>query len=183
MRPQRFLSAALTAPSLKCRAEVDIWRTKLELRVMPNGSEQEVLMDLVVTLLGSVQPLHIDVSIGRSHVQQYGQAAACLGEAADAAVADKRGCYGSEVFTFALESYRRFAGDTRHACRGVPPRPVGSSQTCLLVACAFGTHGQHQRGLHRPAGTRLRADGHGVFLLPRAGCLVDSILPHTLTVC
>ena len=91
MRPHRALAASVARLLRECRAEVDIERTVPELiRVAAKGDVQEAVLDLVVTFPWSVQPLYIDVSVRCPHAQGHGQAVASPGEAADAAIADKR---------------------------------------------------------------------------------------------
>ena len=165
MRPHRALAAALARFLRECRTEVDIDRTVPELiRVAPNGAVQEAVLDLVVTFPGSVQLLCIDVSIRCPHAQRYGQAAASPGEAADAAIADKRAlrqrrAHGGGGIIWAA-CWRRASSPGSHcrACRGVPPRPLGCSQTRPSVAGLSGTRGQLLCGGHRPARPRLRAN-------------------------
>ena len=155
MRPHRALAAALARFLRECRTEVDIDRTVPELiRVAPNGAVQEAVLDLVVIFPGSVQLLCIDVSIRCPHAQRYGQAAASPGEAADAAIADKRSRYGSDVFTVVVELYGRLAGDARRALdhiathaaaclrdHSVAPRLVLRWRACLERAVNFSAAG------------------------------------------
>ena len=113
MRPHRALAHALARVLRACRAEVDIERVVPELvRVGDTGVVQEAVMDLVATFPGSVRPLYIDVTIRCPHAARYAQAATKPGQAAAAAVADKKSRYGMEVLPVVFETYGRAALET-----------------------------------------------------------------------
>ena len=113
MRPRRALAHALARVLRACRAEVDIERVVPELvRVGDTGAVQEAVMDLVATFPGSVRPLYIDVTIRCPHAARYVRAATTPGQAAAAAVADKRSRYGTDVLPVVFETYGRAAPET-----------------------------------------------------------------------
>ncbi|CAK0814807.1 unnamed protein product [Prorocentrum cordatum] len=112
MRPHRALAATLARLLRECRAEVDIERTVAELeRVTPAGRVEEAILDSVVSLPGSVQPLYVDVTIRCPRAARYLRAATVAGDAADEAARGKRQRYGSAVLPVAVESYGRLGAE------------------------------------------------------------------------
>ncbi|CAK0859372.1 unnamed protein product, partial [Prorocentrum cordatum] len=113
MRPRRALSHALAQVLRACRAEVDIERVVPELvRVGDTGVVKEAVMDLAATFPRGVQPLYIDVAIRCPHAARYAQAATTPGQAAAAAVAEKRNRYGTDVMPVVFETYWIIAPET-----------------------------------------------------------------------
>ena len=116
MRPHRALAASLARLLRACRAEVDIERTVPEfIRVAPSGAVQDAVLDLVVSVLGSVQPLYIDVPVRCPRAQRCGQAVASPGRTLPLQTSATALRCGSDVLRAALETYGRLAGDTRRA--------------------------------------------------------------------